>query len=113
MQILYKEMIMTADIPWAFIITVAIIAVTLAILDEIFFNTDIITVLALFLGVILIFFGSGIIMAHNEYESGRYKYEVILDNDYPASDLYDKYNIIEQRGEIWVIEDKKPEFDKN
>lgn len=113
MQILYKEMIMTSDIPWAFIITVAIIAVTLAILDVTIFNTDIVVVIAPILGFILIFFGPGIIMTYNEYESGRYKYEVILEDDYPAGDLYDKYNIIEQRGEIWVIEDKESEFDKN
>lgn len=39
--------------------------------------------------------------------SQRNQYEVILDDNYPASELYKNYNIVEQRGEIWVIEDKE------
>lgn len=39
--------------------------------------------------------------------TGRYKYEVIIMDDYPAVELHEKYNIIEQRGRVWIIEDKK------
>ena len=35
------------------------------------------------------------------------RYEVILDDDYPVKELYDNYRVIEQRGEIWVIEDRR------
>ena len=39
--------------------------------------------------------------------TGRYKYEVIIDESYPATELYKNYEVIEQRGKIWVIEDKE------
>lgn len=45
-------------------------------------------------------------IATNGY-SKRNQYEVILDDNYPASELYKNYNIVEQRGKIWVIEDKE------
>lgn len=39
-------------------------------------------------------------------ETGLYRYEVILEDDYPLEKIYDKYNIIERKGEIWILEDK-------
>ena len=113
MQILYKEMIMASDFPLWFLITCIVVVVVLSILDALLFRTEgCVGVTSLLLGLVIFLVGTGFIMDLNEYETGRYKYEVILDDDYPASDLYGKYNIIDQRGEIWVIEDRKPEFDK-
>ena len=40
------------------------------------------------------------------------QYEVILNDDYSAKELYEKYDVIEQRGEIWVIRDKETETDE-
>jgi hypothetical protein len=34
------------------------------------------------------------------------QYEVILDNTIPFHEIYDKYDIIEQRGQIFVLRDK-------
>ena len=42
-----------------------------------------------------------------EIPTGRYKYEVILDKSYSATELYENYDVVEQRGKIWVIEDKE------
>ena len=39
-------------------------------------------------------------------ETGLYRYEVILEDDYPLEKIYDKYNIIEHKGKIWILEDK-------
>ena len=39
--------------------------------------------------------------------TGRYKYEVILDDNYSATELYENYKVVEQRGKIWIIEDKE------
>ena len=39
--------------------------------------------------------------------SGRYQYQVTIDGDYAASELYDSYDVIERKGDIWIIEDKK------
>ena len=40
---------------------------------------------------------------------GRYRYEVVIDENVPLKDIYEKYNIIEQNGKKWVIEDKEKE----
>lgn len=42
-----------------------------------------------------------------KYPSGRYRYEVYMSKAVSISEIYDRYDVIEQRGEIWVIEDKK------
>ena len=41
-----------------------------------------------------------------EIPTGRYKYEVTIDESVQFIDIYDKYEVVEQRGEIWVLEDK-------
>lgn len=40
-------------------------------------------------------------------ESGRYRYEVIIDESVAFTDIYENYHVIEQRGDIWVLEEKK------
>ena len=42
-----------------------------------------------------------------EEPSGRYKYEVVLNNGVSIADLTEKYEIIEQRGQVWFLEDKE------
>lgn len=39
-------------------------------------------------------------------ETGLYRYEVIFEENYPLKKVYDDYEIIERKGEIWIIEDK-------
>lgn len=40
-------------------------------------------------------------------ESGRYRYEVTLSEDYDISELANCYKVTDQRGKIWVIEEKE------
>ena len=47
-----------------------------------------------------------IILSIYKTPTGKNKYEVILDENYSAEKLYSNYAVIEQRGEIWVLEDK-------
>lgn len=57
---------------------------------------------------IICFIGVMIITVFGEeIPTGRYKYEVILDKSYSATELYENYDVVEQRGKIWVIEDKE------
>lgn len=35
------------------------------------------------------------------------RYEAILDDGYSVQSLYDNYIVVEQRGKIWVLEDRK------
>lgn len=39
--------------------------------------------------------------------TGRYEYKVILDETYPATQLYENYEVIGQEGKIWIIQDKE------
>lgn len=39
--------------------------------------------------------------------SGRYKYECLIDDDTTYTEICDKYNVVEQRGDIWVLTDKE------
>lgn len=39
--------------------------------------------------------------------TGRYHYEAIVDDSVSFTELYERYDIIEQRGEIWVLKDKE------
>lgn len=42
----------------------------------------------------------------NTVQTGRYQYEVTIDDNVKFKDVIDKYNIIEQHGKIWILEDK-------
>lgn len=39
-------------------------------------------------------------------ETGRYRYEVTIDNSVSFVDLFEKYDVIKQNGRIWTLEDK-------
>lgn len=39
--------------------------------------------------------------------SGRYRYECLIDDTVPYTEIYDKYDVVEQRGLIWVLENKE------
>lgn len=36
----------------------------------------------------------------------RNQYECIIDDNVSINEVYDNYNVIERRGEIWILEDK-------
>jgi hypothetical protein len=37
----------------------------------------------------------------------RYRYECTIDESVSIQDIYDNYEVIEQRGQIWILEDKE------
>ena len=39
--------------------------------------------------------------------NGRNQYECIIDDSVSINEVYEKYNVIERRGDIWVLEDKE------
>ena len=46
----------------------------------------------------------------NKYKtipSGRYKYEAIIDYTVPIVDIWDRYEVIDKHGDIWILEDKE------
>lgn len=39
-------------------------------------------------------------------KTGEYQYECIIDNSVSYNEVVENYNIIGQRGDIWILEDK-------
>ena len=116
MRILYQKPLLYGDISTPIIIFAVVIAFVIALLIALFIT-------ALFIEIsgnasmiyIVIFSVLSIIASIVEYNLVRIlkepteynRYEVILDDDYLVKELYDNYRVIEQRGEIWVIEDRR------
>ena len=63
-------------------------------------------VVGLFVSFLALFLTMGI-WAPVDTPTGRYEYKVILDETYPATQLYEKYEVIGQDGKIWIIQDKE------
>lgn len=40
-------------------------------------------------------------------ETGRFRYEVLLNGELSCRDIYDRYEVLERRGSIWVLEDRE------
>ena len=58
--------------------------------------------------VIGIFITSFIIAANISQEpTGRYEYQVTIDDTVSFTELYEKYEVIDQNGKIWTIRDKE------
>ena len=56
--------------------------------------------------VFIVFLVPTIYCAKNE-PTGITEYQVILSDDYPAKDLYERYEVIKTEGKIWYIQDKE------
>ena len=39
--------------------------------------------------------------------TGRYKYEATINKDVPFIEVYKKYDVVKQKGDIWVLKDKE------
>lgn len=46
------------------------------------------------------------IVHKEDVPTGRYRYECIIDDDTTFTDVLEDYVIIEQRGDLWILEDK-------
>ena len=62
-------------------------------------------VLFSFLGILI-----GLLIVENNYEkipTERNQYKVLIEDGVQMTDFYDHFEVIEQDGEIWIIEDKE------
>lgn len=53
--------------------------------------------------LLFLMFGPAVI---SDVPTGRYRYEVTIDESVSFNDIYERYEIVEQRGDIWVLEEK-------
>ena len=54
-----------------------------------------------------IIFVAGLVGVAQEKDTGRYKYEVTIDESVSMTDVHEKYKVVEQKGKIWILEDKE------
>lgn len=64
----------------------------------------IVSIIGLVVSVVLLILA---ILFSDSIDTGRYRYEVTIDDAVSFNKLCEKYNVIEQKGKIWTIEDKE------
>lgn len=59
--------------------------------------------------VVCIFVGFILVTSYKDIKisSDRYQYEAIIDENVSIQEVYEKYNVIEQDGKKWILEDKE------
>lgn len=66
--------------------------------------------LQIFFGILALIFLLALIIigaAEPKVKTDRKRYEVTIDESASLIDVYKKYDVIEQRGQIWILEDKE------
>lgn len=81
------------------------VPIFIAAASEAFSNSNLKSIILTIL--ILITFFVAAMYFGQEIPSGITEYQVILSDDYPAKDLYEKYEVIKTEGKIWYIRDKE------
>ena len=112
-DILNKEKILTAP-EWigmaasisgvmVIISIIFVVAFTLTIHDIAFILSMILFVCSIVAFVVF----AAINDTYKSEPTGRYRYEVTIDDSVSITEVYDHYNVVEQRGDIWILEDKE------
>ena len=112
-DILNKEEILTTPEWIGLVLTISIVIFIVSIIFAVAFELTYHDTASVFF--IIIFVCSSIVCAifnviNNTYKSestGRYRYEVTIDDSVSITEVYDNYNVIEQRSDIWILEDKE------
>ena len=94
--------------------TIAIILLAISICAFAIFAAECYDRLTVFSGAI--FITSVITLAiiasiGRSHPTGRYKYEVTIDDTVPMTEIYEKYTVVKQKGCIWILKDKEKEND--
>lgn len=49
----------------------------------------------------------GIMWGAPQVETGRYQYTVLIDDDTPFVEIYEKYEVVDANGKVWTLKDKE------
>ena len=109
-EILNRTPVMVEPKAYGFGLVLLVIALfVFLVLTAICFAEDYV-VLGVFCAVVFASSFVGLLLYSNyrvESPDGRYRYEVTIDESVPLKDIYENYNIIEQDGKKWILEDKE------
>lgn len=89
-------------------VTVIVVCFLIGILAAILAKDPIAILAFLFIGVFIcvLILGAGS-MNSQEVPTGRYRYEVTISDTANFKEIYEKYDVVEQRGDIYVLEEKE------
>ena len=84
-----------------FTISLIILLISVYKLWDVSFIVSIITMLISFIFII--------VLGANDIEepTGRYRYEATIDESVSITEIYDRYKVVDRRGDIWILEDKE------
>ena len=82
---------------------ISLFLIFIGLLVSIHFKNEFALILIGFLGIVFIAVPTASIFTIE----GRTQYECTIDDSVSFAEVYEKYKVIEQRGEIWVLEDKE------
>ena len=107
MEILYQEPIMALTYSCQALITFLVIIGAMSFITGVVSNdkkiwnpTGIIALIVLIVSCLLLTIGP-------RTETGRYEYMVQFNDDVSFVEVYEKYEVLEQRGNVWTIQDKE------
>ena len=107
MEILYQEPIMALSLACQALITIIAAIATISFIVCIVSSDKKIWKPAGILSLILYLIVCFLITSGPKVETGRQEYMVQFNDDMSFVEIYDKYDVIEQRGDIWTIQDKE------
>ena len=108
MTVLNKTEVMVSIIPEKFFLLIVICLIIAFICAIMAFTSvgcpDFCTIAAVifFIACITTFFIGTIF----EKPSGRYRYECLIDDTVPFVEVVENYDVVSQRGELWILEDR-------
>ena len=84
-----------------FTISLIILLISVYKLWDVSFMVSIITMLISFTFIIAL--GTN----YTEEPTGRCRYEATIDESVSITEIYDRYKVVDRRGDIWILEDKE------
>ena len=115
--VLSQEAIIESSVGWtltsavgAFVLAWIIFAIALR---DVAGDTDLIINLIAIASIGAAFIAGFVAYRVTSEDTGRYRYECLIDESVSAVELNERYVIKEKRGEIYVIEDREGEDEKN
>ena len=107
-QIPVTETEMGIGLGWLIVIAIAIFAFIsgiFAVFDSSDLDLGFILGGIMAIGVAMII----LIFSAKEVPTGEYRYEVIIEEEFNLHEFYDYYDVVDQRGEIFVVEERTTE----
>ena len=108
-EVLNKTEIMTisdAGSIWTLILIIG--GVIFALLSAFLTSYNEAFIIGVIFGIVAFFSGFVVCITTSETKpTGRYQYEVTIDKSVTFEDVLKNYDIIEQKGKLWILEDKE------